>query len=655
MQPSLPSPPRLSLGSDVRQSTPPPLMLRTFKELHCFSHQHLSVPSLRISWREHTLSLLKTFLVMDRGISIIPSPALQPNATFPVADTPIPVSFLSPTRTSNFLLASPSKCTDSLVIEISTTVTVSHFRRYYGDIPIDTFTPRYVALEDGSLANPPLLDDIKAASIKLAILSALFTFFLFNTFTAARYIYRGPVKNKTLFYLLLCSQSIGLAAIITMMFPFFETAADCKTVAIISRTLMITSYATLMTGILGVKAYRCLNNSRIVAITLVALRLAIFTMLAFDLSRLRSRRRLSAGCTVRPETTFLPILVTLQFGEALFICLCFLRAAWKASRRPMDHGRLSIQPTLDLKPYSERTSGHLQEPHARRGWWDYEPPQVIPAPSDYPHSFSDTFREACRGITSLFRRITFRQSLLGQQQLSDDAEKGISSSRSRRSSVVSRISKYMHRMSLFKKFLQDELLYTAFIAGFLLVTAVLMLVGTARKLVLPPPAWIAVNWGIASLFTMHSFDRVVRRHEQEALLQHPSTWDPIYRAEMEATRALRQDRARRAASTAPPSPRRLAWSDAPSVRIRSTKSILLPSRPHSPFPPALPDSSALSRSQSMASDAKSPISSIEHKTDRYHPSINSPQASPTFRGGSSPSINTESLNSPTSSEMHMLR
>lgn len=47
---------------------------------------------------------------------------------------------------------------------------------------------------------------------------------------------------------------------------------------------------------------------------------------------------------------------------------------------PADHGRLSIEPTLDLKPYSNRVSGVPQEQQSRRGWWDYEPP-LPPAPA----------------------------------------------------------------------------------------------------------------------------------------------------------------------------------------------------------------------------------------------------------------------------------
>ena len=47
---------------------------------------------------------------------------------------------------------------------------------------------------------------------------------------------------------------------------------------------------------------------------------------------------------------------------------------------------------------------------------------------------------------------------------------------------------------------------------------------------------------------MHSFRRVVRRHEREAILKHPAAWDHLYRAQVEASRAFKNGpRARRAA------------------------------------------------------------------------------------------------------------
>ena len=62
---------------------------------------------------------------------------------------------------------------------------------------------------------------------------------------------------------------------------------------------------------------------------------------------------------------------------------------------------------------------------------------------------------------------------------------------------------------------------------------------------------------------MHSFGRVVRRHDREAILQNPTAWDPIYRAELEAARAFRKGRlSRRAYSPVSISSRRPRYTTA---------------------------------------------------------------------------------------------
>lgn len=132
------------------------------------------------------------------------------------------------------VLAAQEDCVDSVVIELSTTVTIDHFRKFY-DGPIDSFTPSFVALADGSLVNPPLLDDMKASALKLAVTSSLFIFFLNNTLTATFYLYRGSVKNKTLFYLLLSSQVLGLVGVNFLLVPFFYALADCTLYVILTR------------------------------------------------------------------------------------------------------------------------------------------------------------------------------------------------------------------------------------------------------------------------------------------------------------------------------------------------------------------------------------------------------------------------------------
>lgn len=60
-----------------------------------------------------------------------------------------------------------------------------------------------------------------------------------------------------------------------------------------------------------------------------------------------------------------------------------------------------------------------------------------------------------------------------------------------------------------------------------------------------------------SAFTMQSFKRVIRRHDREAILQHPTAWDSVYRANQVARRATNRGyRARSNRSPANVAPRR---------------------------------------------------------------------------------------------------
>ena len=82
---------------------------------------------------------------------------------------------------------------------------------------------------------------------------------------------------------------------------------------------------------------------------------------------------------------------------------------------------------------------------------------------------------------------------------------------------------------------------------------------------------------IVSLFTVQSFGRVVRRHEREAILQHPSAWDPVYRAELEAAQAFARDRRRPfspVSVVSRPGPRRAAMDPFEDFRANSSKDAL---------------------------------------------------------------------------------
>lgn len=168
---------------------------------------------------------------------------------------------------------------------------------------------------------------------------------------------------------------------------------------------------------------------------------------------------------------------------------------------------------------------------------------------------------------------------------------------------------------------------------------------------------------VTAMLTMHSFDRVVRRHEQEAILQQPATWDPIYRAELEASRAVRQDRARRANSTIPPTPtpRRLNWSDEPSVRIRSvTPSVAMPRGRLSPYPRFHSEahSAHASRTVSVVPTEKSSTTQRGRIVAMDQHSLPSqPHSSSQDAVSPSPSESdfSTSLPSPCASDLHILR
>ena len=94
-----------------------------------------------------------------------------------------------------------------------------------------------------------------------------------------------------------------------------------------------------MTGILGVKAYKCLDNSRIVLLVLTTLRVTMVTLVILDLVRYRGDRRLSGSvsfssasigllthilgsCFSTSEEKLFPFVIAIQFAELLFICVC---------------------------------------------------------------------------------------------------------------------------------------------------------------------------------------------------------------------------------------------------------------------------------------------------------------------------------------------
>ena len=121
---------------------------------------------------------------------------------------------------------SPNPGPNILEIDLHTTVIIPDFHRFYSG-NISSFRPSYHALADGSLVASPLISDIRSANIQLASTSAIAAFFFLTSWLAARYVRRGKIKRKGLFYALLVSQLLGLGAMVIMLVPYFDQFISC--------------------------------------------------------------------------------------------------------------------------------------------------------------------------------------------------------------------------------------------------------------------------------------------------------------------------------------------------------------------------------------------------------------------------------------------
>lgn len=115
-----------------------------------------------------------------------------------------------------------------VVLKLHTTVVIPNYNLFY-TAPIESFEPPYHALADGSLIATPFIADLRGANLLLILLSAAAMFFTMNTFTAVSFLRRGKIKNKSLLYLLLVSQVLGIPAMISLMVTFFDQFANCNT------------------------------------------------------------------------------------------------------------------------------------------------------------------------------------------------------------------------------------------------------------------------------------------------------------------------------------------------------------------------------------------------------------------------------------------
>ncbi|EGO25424.1 hypothetical protein SERLADRAFT_437173 [Serpula lacrymans var. lacrymans S7.9] len=286
----------------------------------------------------------------------------------------------------------------TVVVDLSTLVTILDYQRFYPNTPIASFHPVYYALDDGSLVAPPFVHDLSITNITLILIGILLALFVRNIIVSVTYIYRGRFKNKALLYTLLCSQLLALPCFIPLIVAQFDRDVDCGFVlritsastglslSLLVRTLIdltqpLTPYPTQVTGILGVKAYRCLDNARLVLFALTLFRTASLIVLVVDLTNTHGYRRLSGRCE-RNGVGLTPVFIILLFVESLFICCCFSFAVWNSRGSPSIRGRISLQLSLEdvaehvgtsISTHKQTLSPPYSPPLSRRGWWDYVP------------------------------------------------------------------------------------------------------------------------------------------------------------------------------------------------------------------------------------------------------------------------------------------
>lgn len=279
-----------------------------------------------------------------------------------------------------------------------------------------------------------------------------------------------------------------------------------------------------------------------------------------------------------------------------------LYALWKSSKHPAAQGRISI--ALTDRPTSETSIPERIEVSAdtvrSRGWWDYVPEPSTEVAGNHTStlqaasgdkSIVQNLRSIVRSSTSIKNSLDVPKQLLEKpgiashrhspkhsvhfQEKAEKSQFDVSRTTSPVPSQMRNLGRLMNRMKLFKEVLRNEvrgfvnctcytvtdlwekLGHTALITLANVVATVLAMVGVFGDLPTSPAFLIGADCeyaclynsakrikletgAILSLLVIHSFGRVVARHEREALLQHPSAWDPLYYVEKATNGSIRR-------------------------------------------------------------------------------------------------------------------
>ncbi|KDQ06939.1 hypothetical protein BOTBODRAFT_60341 [Botryobasidium botryosum FD-172 SS1] len=469
-----------------------------------------------------------------------------------------------------------------LVVTLATTLTISDYPPYHN--LSRPYFPKYSALPDGSLTTPLLRHDMAKQTSRLLLIGALLMLFTRNTLVSLDYIRRGRVKDKTLFYLLFASQIFGPVCFLSLIVGFVNQDANCAAVNQIAAVSVEISQAIMISGILGIKAFHCLNRSRIVLCVIAAFQLASLILFCLEIPNWETKRRLTGTCSATGQLKYMPVSVALTFGETIFICVCFLIALCKSSRFAFARGRMSITiPDSPVHTLGSRAVDGMGMPE-KRGWWDYVPERDGFGAEERQRQGErereqyrkvgviDRFRARIDGVFSssgTYDPVKRRGSLPSDQlsaprmteavgasgnRASDDPGQSYLSSTSLHENAASSTAggtgmenhgspsrapsvRTMHtisgtpmrsfsarrpRIMQLRAVLKDELFLTVGVAVSSVITSTLSLVHAYKHDTIHGPSVIMdINWAVISLLIMHSYSKVIRRHEKEEILHAP--------------------------------------------------------------------------------------------------------------------------------------
>ncbi|KAF9532070.1 hypothetical protein CPB83DRAFT_56466 [Crepidotus variabilis] len=551
------------------------------------TQENRSLPRLRIFERPSVSSSVP-FLIGVAGrfsflhqIMATPSTHFTPTKTIVANSSPSPSFRLEPRQSQGPSSSCPPNV---LVVQLSTTVSIPNYHLYYQQ-PIDSFRPVYHQCDDGSLLAAPYLEDLFESNLGLLVVSALALLFLRNIIVSGDYLRRGKIKKKGLFYALFISQLFGIGTFVPLLSSYFSEICNCTLVFQFACLFAFTSLSILITGILGYKVYKCMRNAKFVLLFLGIFQLGSTTTTILDMWSTVGARRLTGSCTRTNSLRYVRFFVSIQFFESLFICCCFLYVLYKSRGSPTARGRISIELSLSDAPVADKQEDveKVTPPTTcRRGWWDYTSNS-----ESEPNSATRCWPPTSKTIRTFFllrgnkdRKRILPTSSRHANTLANAQETHIADvDPPSRHSYASRLSRLIPRMELFQQVMKDELTYTTIITCCCVIVAVLAVIGVNVENCLNVAAWITLNWGIISLLSVHSFGRVVHRHERDALLSHPVTCTAVTRTAQELVR--RRDSLGRIPSSihfeAPDSPGDLASVDDP---FKDPDSISIDRDPH---------------------------------------------------------------------------